>query len=43
LGKPEIILSGKVLAVFNEMGGKKVHVSLSHIKNTAIAYVIIEG
>ena len=43
LGKPEIILSGNVLNVFNRMGGKKVHVSLSHIKATAIAYVIIEG
>ena len=43
LGKPEIFLSGKVLAAFNAMGGKKVHVSLSHIKATAIAYVIIEG
>ena len=43
LGKPEIVLAGKVLAAFNKMGGKKVHVSLSHIKSTAIAYVIIEG
>lgn len=43
LGKPEIVLYGKALALFNEMGGKKVHVSLSHIKSTAMAYVIIEG
>ena len=43
LGKPEIVLSGNVLDVFNAMGGKKIHVSLSHIKATAIAYVIIEG
>ena len=43
LGKPEIILSGKTLAAFNEAGGKKIHLSLSHIKETAIAYVIIEG
>jgi holo-[acyl-carrier protein] synthase len=42
-GKPEIILYGKVLRVFTAMGGKKIHVSLSHIKDTAIAYVIIEG
>ena len=43
LGKPVIVLSGNVLEIFNRMGGKKVHVSLSHIKATAIAYVIIEG
>lgn len=43
LGKPYIVLSGKVLEVFNAMGGKKIHVSLSHIKDTAMAYVIIEG
>ena len=43
MGKPEIILSGKTLEVFNKIGGKTVHLSLSHIKSTAIAYVIIEG
>lgn len=43
LGKPGIILTGKVLDVFTAMGGKKIHVSLSHIKATAVAYVIIEG
>lgn len=41
-GKPEIILSGNVLEVFKAKGGGTVHLSLSHIKETAIAFVVIE-
>jgi holo-[acyl-carrier protein] synthase len=41
-GKPEIILSGNVLEVFKAKGGGKIHLSISHIKDTAIAFVVIE-
>ena len=42
LGKPFIELSGETLKVFQQKGGRTIHVSLSHIKEHAIAYVIIE-
>ncbi|HRG90638.1 MAG TPA: holo-ACP synthase [Chitinophagales bacterium] len=42
LGKPFIELSGETLNVFEQKGGGAIHVSLSHIKQTAIAFVIIE-
>ena len=42
LGKPEIHLSGKAKEVFEQKGGTHIHVSLSHIKTQAIAYVILE-
>ena len=41
-GKPGIILSGLTLKTINAMGIKKILVSLSHIKKTASAVVIIE-
>ena len=43
LGKPVIELSGETLKVFERRGGGKIHISLSHIKETALAFVIIEG
>jgi len=42
LGKPFIELSGETLKVFEKRGGRTIHVSLSHIKEHAIAFVIIE-
>jgi holo-[acyl-carrier protein] synthase len=42
LGKPFIELSGETLRVFEQKGGGEIHVSLSHIKEHAIAFVIIE-
>lgn len=42
LGKPYVELSGETLQVFTEKGGGEIHVSLSHIKEHAIAFVIIE-
>src|ERR1700754_2534563 len=41
-GKPGITLSGLTLKTINAMGIKKILVSLSHIKKTASAVVIIE-
>ena len=43
LGKPFIVLSGEALRVFEQKGGNKIHVSLSHIKECAVAFVVIEG
>ncbi len=42
LGKPFIELSGETRKIFNQQGGTTIHVSLSHIKDYAIAYVVIE-
>ena len=42
LGKPFIELSGETLKVFEQKGGGTIHVSLSHIKEHAVAFVIIE-
>ena len=42
LGKPSIYLSGKAKEVFEQKGATHVHVSLSHIKTQAVAFVIIE-
>jgi holo-[acyl-carrier protein] synthase len=41
-GKPEIHLSGNTLTYFESKGGGKIHVSLSHLKEMAIAFVVIE-
>jgi holo-[acyl-carrier protein] synthase len=43
LGKPEIHLSGKAKEVFEQKGGTHVHLSISHIKTQAIAFVILEN
>jgi holo-[acyl-carrier protein] synthase len=43
LGKPSVILSGETKKVFEKLGGKKIHVSLSHIKQYATSFIIIEG
>ncbi len=44
-GKPELKLEGKVKSFFEEIVGKnaKIHISLSHEKEFAISYVIIEN
>jgi holo-[acyl-carrier protein] synthase len=43
LGKPEIHLSGKAKEVFEQKGGTHIHLSISHIKTQAIAFVILEN
>lgn len=42
LGKPEIHLTGKAKEVFEQKGGTHIHLSLSHIKSQALAFVILE-
>ena len=41
LGKPKLLLKGKAKQMADELGVKEIHVSLSHLKDIACAYVII--
>lgn len=43
LGKPEILLHGHAVQTFEEFGGKRIHLSLSHELDNAVAMVVIEG
>ena len=43
LGCPQIILAGKYLEIANEKGVGKVHISLSHSQEYAVAQVVLEG
>lgn len=43
LGKPSIVLTGNALKQAESLGGKSIHVSLSHSKDYAVAMVILEG
>ncbi len=42
-GKPFIVLKGRAQKRFQTMGGKSLHLSLSHERTHAVAVVIIEG
>lgn len=42
LGKPNILVTGKSQTIIQEKNIKHIHVSLSHIKEIAIAVVIME-
>jgi holo-[acyl-carrier protein] synthase len=42
-GRPDIVLHGSALARFQAVGGSRVHVSLTHESDNAIAVAIIEG
>jgi holo-[acyl-carrier protein] synthase len=42
-GRPELLLAGKALEVFKNLGGKKAHLSMSHDAGMAVAFVVIEG
>lgn len=42
LGKPEIRITGKTLEIFKEKGMKTINLSISHTKEFAVAFVIIE-
>lgn len=42
-GKPEIFLRETALEAFMDLGGKYIHLSLSHEEEAAVAIVIIEG
>ena len=42
-GKPEILLHGQAVKTFADFGGKRIHLSLSHELDNAVAMVVIEG
>ena len=42
-GKPDLKLSGTALKAFEKSGADRVHISLSHEKENAIAMIILEG
>ncbi|HKG22867.1 MAG TPA: holo-ACP synthase [Blastocatellia bacterium] len=42
-GAPSISLSGRALERLNELGAKRVHLSMSHSNDLAIAQVILES
>ena len=42
-GEPFVVLHGKGQQVFAARGAKKLHVSLSHTENYAVATAILEG
>jgi holo-[acyl-carrier protein] synthase len=42
LGKPHIIATGKAEELLRDLGIAKIHVSLSHLKDTATAVVVLE-
>lgn len=42
-GKPEVILANNALKLFEEMGGQELQISISHSKETAVAFVVIQG
>jgi len=42
-GAPYVLLHGKALEMFKEMGGQRIWISISHSKKYAVAQVIVEG
>ena len=41
-GQPEIVVSGTALAALEESGAKRIHLSLTHERDNAIAMVVLE-
>ena len=41
-GRPIVVLTGTALISFQKLGGKNIHVSISHEKNYACANVVLE-
>jgi holo-[acyl-carrier protein] synthase len=41
-GAPTVVLSGRALQIFRELGAAKAHLTLSHSRELAIAQVIFE-
>ncbi len=42
-GAPFLVLSGKALSLSHELGVTKMHVTVSHDKLSAVAFVVLEG
>lgn len=43
LGEPVVSLNGRAREIFDEIGGRKVLISISHEKDYAVAVALIEG
>lgn len=43
MGKPEIRLHGQARETFARFGGRRIHLSLTHELDNAIAMIVIEG
>lgn len=41
-GAPDLVVTGKARDIFDQLGGRQVHVSLAHAGEYAIATVVIE-
>ena len=41
-GKPQVFLSGNAAETLKNLGGSKIHLSISHEKDYAVAFVILE-
>ncbi len=42
-GKPEMRVHGSALEALKDMGGKRIHLSMTHEQEAAVAMVVIEG
>ena len=42
-GQPEILVSGTALAALKDCGAERIHVSLTHERDNAIAMVVLEN
>lgn len=42
-GQPYVVLNGNARKIYEELGGKKLLVSISHSKENVVAFVVIEG
>ncbi len=42
-GKPQMRVHGSALRALEEMGGRNIHLSLTHEQHAAVAMVVIEG
>jgi holo-[acyl-carrier protein] synthase len=42
-GKPMMRIEGSAERAFSQMGGKRIHLSLTHEEDSAVAMVVIEG
>lgn len=41
-GRPELVVSGQALQVSQQLGTQTIHISLSHERDYAIAFVVLE-
>ena len=42
-GRPDLVVTGTVAERIDELGGSRLHVSISHDAGVAVAMVVVEG